>query len=255
MRETRLLGRWTVPIILAAALATLCFWPGALPFLLHLAFPEEIELLYPRAALAFLVGEHLALTLVSSALAAIVGIGLAIAATRRRGGPLASLADRLAAMAQTFPPAAVLALSVPALGFGFKPTVAALFLYSVLPILRNGMEGLAGVPAEAMDAARGMGMGGRERLLKVELPLAAPAILAGLRTAIVVNIGTATIGATIGAGGLGSPIISGLVTQRPSYLAEGALAVALLALAADGLFAALIPAKPDLPRDPAPARG
>jgi osmoprotectant transport system permease protein len=245
MREPAPLCRWLLPAALGAVLAALCLWPGALAGVMGILFPGETELLYPRASLSFLVVEHLALTLASSALAAAVGIGLAVAATRRRGGSLSALADRFAAMAQTFPPAAVLALSVPALGFGFRPTVAALFLYSVLPILRNTVEGLEGVPAEAMDAARGMGMGARERLRLVEIPLAAPAILAGLRTAIVVNIGTATIGATIGAGGLGAPIISGLVTERPSYLAEGALAVGLLALAADGLFGALMPRKPE----------
>jgi osmoprotectant transport system permease protein len=101
------------------------------------------------------------------------------------------------------------------------------------------MSGIEGLAPEVLDAARGMGMNRSEILFRVELPLAAPAIVAGLRTAFIVNIGTATVGATIGAGGLGAPIISGLVTQNPSYLAEGALAVALLALIADGLFAVL----------------
>ena len=83
-------------------------------------------------------------------------------------------------------------------------------------------------------------MGKARILFKIELPLAAPLILAGLRSSVIVNIGTATVGATIGAGGLGSPIISGLVTQNPSYLAEGGIAVALLALAVDALFAAAV---------------
>jgi osmoprotectant transport system permease protein len=233
------ISRWAPLSAFSAALLVLCFWPGALVLLLRSLFPESPVLLYPRASLAFLLGEHAALAAVSGLLAAVLGIGFGIAATRRRDGALAAAVDRLAAIAQTFPPAAVLALSVPALGFGFRPTVAALFLYSILPILRNTMSGIEGVAPEVLDAARGMGMDRIQTLLRVELPLAAPAIVAGLRTAVVVNIGTATVGATIGAGGLGAPIVSGLVTQNSSFLAEGAIAVALLALVADGLFSLL----------------
>ena len=161
---------------------------------------------------------------------------------------------------QTFPPAAVLALSVPALGFGFSPTIAALFLYSVLPILRNTLGGLASVSADAVDAARGMGMTPAQVLARVELPLALPVILAGVRTSVIVNVGTATIGATIGAGGLGAPIISGLVNQNPAFLAEGTIIVGLMAISIDTAFAAV---EASLPRgargpggdDPSQGRG
>jgi osmoprotectant transport system permease protein len=159
--------------------------------------------------------------------------------TRPRGRQFLPVAEKLAAVVQTFPPAAVLALSVPALGFGFSPTIAALFLYSVLPILRNTLGGLASVSTDAVDAARGMGMTPAQVLGKVELPLALPVILAGVRTAVIVNVGTATIGATIGAGGLGAPIISGLVNQNPAFLAEGTIIVGLLALTIDAAFAAV----------------
>jgi osmoprotectant transport system permease protein len=232
------LRAWLVAALLAASLILLSSSEAALKGLLGLLFPGMARPLYPRAALAFLVGEHLGLVAVSSLLAALVGISAGILATRPGWGSFAELAERLAAAGQTFPPAAALALAVPSLGFGFPPTIVALFLYGILPIVRNTMSGLAGVGPDVLEAARGMGMGRTRILFRIELPLAAPLILAGLRTSVIVNIGTATIGATIGAGGLGAPIISGLVTQNPSYLAEGAMAVALLALAVDALFAA-----------------
>ncbi len=239
MRNVPARRAWGLCAILVAVFILLTFDEGAQRAVLGLLFPDSERLLYPRSSLAYLVGEHLGLILVSSLLATLVGLGAGILATRRGMGAFAAAAERLAAVGQTFPPAAVRALAVPALGFGFAPTVAALFLYSVLPILRNTMSGLSSVEPHLLEAGRGMGMGSLHVLLKIELPLAAPVILAGLRTAVIVNIGTATVGATIGAGGLGAPIISGLVTQNPPYLAEGALAVALLAFAVDALFAAL----------------
>jgi osmoprotectant transport system permease protein len=239
MRHRRRLRAWAPFCALAFTLAALSLSGRLLSGLLSFLFPGNSSLVYPRASLAYLVGEHLALSLVSSLLAAFIGMGAGILATRRDAGTFALVAERLAAIAQTFPPAAVLALAVPALGFGFAPSIAALFLYSVLPILRNTMSGIAAVEAEVLDAARGMGMGGARILRRIELPLAAPVIIAGLRGAVVVNIGTATVGATIGAGGLGAPIVSGLVNQNSSYLVEGALAVSLLALTADALFAAI----------------
>jgi len=225
--------------LIAGAFLVLVFVPPALRGLLALLFPNGSNLLYPRADISLLVGEHVAMSAISSLLAAVVGIAAGITATRPWAGSFALVADRLAAAGQTIPPAAVLVLSVPALGFGLAPTVAALFLYSILPILRNTMSGLAGVDRDVVEAAAGMGMGPLSILFKVELPLAAPVIIAGIRTAVIVNIGTATIGATIGAGGLGAPIIAGLVNQKPSFLAEGALVVALLALVLDSLFAAI----------------
>ena len=232
-------GAWIAALLLGLPLLALVASKGLLSGLLGLLFPGRSPLLYPRASLGYLVGEHLGLVLVSSALAALLGLSAGIIATRRGAESFAILAERLAAVGQTFPPAAVLALAVPALGFGFAPTVVALLLYGLLPVLRNTLSGISGVSGAVLEAARGMGMGSARILFTIELPLAAPVILAGLRSSVIVNIGTATVGATIGAGGLGAPIISGLVTQNPSFLAEGALAVALLALSVDSLFAGL----------------
>lgn len=230
---------WTAALLLGMPLLALVASRGLQSGLLGLLFPGRSPLLYPRASLAYLVGEHLGLVLASSLLAALVGLAAGIVATRRGAGSFSELAERLAAVGQTFPPAAVLALAVPALGFGFAPTTVALLLYGILPVLRNTLSGLSSVGKDVLEAARGMGMGGLRILFTIELPLAAPVILAGLRTSVIVNIGTATVGATIGAGGLGAPIISGLVTQNPSFLAEGAIAVALLALFVDTLFSGL----------------
>jgi osmoprotectant transport system permease protein len=210
-------------------------WQQGLRFMFH----DMRQVLYPRADPAWLVGEHLILVGVSSLLAVAFGIGTGVAVTRPWGRQFLPVAERLAAVAQTFPPAAVLALSVPALGFGIKPTIVALFLYSILPILRNTMGGISTVPADVIEAAGGMSMTPLQVLTRVEMPLAMPVILAGVRTSVIVNVGTATIGATIGAGGLGAPIISGLVNQNPAFLAEGTIIVGLLALTIDAGFAAV----------------
>ncbi|HCG99158.1 MAG TPA: ABC transporter [Actinobacteria bacterium] len=210
----------------------MALWEGLLRFL----FPREKVFLYPQANLSQLVGEHLVLVLVSSALAIIVGLSIGIFVTRPAGKDFLRIANELSSLAQTFPPVAVLALAVPLLGFGFKPTITALFTYSVLPILRNTIAGLEGVPLNTIEAASGMGMSRLQILGRIELPLALKVILAGIRISVIVNIGTATIGAVVGAGGLGSPIISGLVRDNPAFVLEGALAAALLALLADFLI-------------------
>ena len=219
-------------VIFAALISNMSLWEGLLKFL----FPREKVFLYPQADLAQLVGEHLALVFASSALAIIVGLSVGIFVTRPAGKDFLRIANELSSLAQTFPPVAVLALAVPLLGFGFEPTVTALFIYSVLPILRNTIAGLEGVPASAIEAASGMGMSRLQVLGRIELPLASRVILAGVRISVIVNIGTATIGAVVGAGGLGSPIISGLVRDNPAFVLEGALAAALLALLADYLM-------------------
>jgi osmoprotectant transport system permease protein len=142
----------------------------------------------------------------------------------------------LAALAQTIPPVAVLVLAVPVLGYGTAPTVLALFLFSVLPILGNTVTGLQQVDPHLLEASTGMGMRDWRRLVVTELPLASPVILAGVRTAAIISIGTATIGATIGAGGLGVVIIAGLVRNNLAFITAGALASALLALIIDWFF-------------------
>ncbi len=210
-----------------------------LGWILHALFPSIKEVVYPRATLPQLLGAHLVLVGVSSVAAAAVGIPLGIFVTRRSGRDFLPLVQDLSSLAQTFPPVAVLALAVPALGFGFKPAIAALFLYSILPVINNTISGLRSVPALVLDASRGMGMTPVQILFYSELPLAARVIAAGVRTSVVINVGTATVGAVAGAGGLGVPIVGGLVRDNTAFVLEGALTAAFLALTADWLLSRL----------------
>jgi osmoprotectant transport system permease protein len=201
--------------------------------LLGFIFPGEDTVLYPRADLAQLLKEHIILVSASSVAAVIVGVTVGIFATRPVGRDYLDIIGDISSLAQTIPPIAVLALAVPFIGFGFKPTVLALFLYSLLPILRNTISGLTSVPPHLIEAARGMGMRRARVLFQIELPLSIKVIMAGIRTSIVINVGTATAGAVVGAGGLGTPIISGLVRENPAFVLEGALSAAFLAFVLD----------------------
>jgi osmoprotectant transport system permease protein len=207
-------------------------WVSTLKFL----FPEKEQLIYPRASISTLVWEHLKLVAFSSVLSTLTGVLIAILVTRKFGKSFLPLADNLSAIGQTFPPVAVLALSVPLLGFGFEPTVFALFIYGILPILRNTINGFQSIAKDIHDAAEGVGMTPLQKLFKVELPLAFPYIIAGIRISVIINIGTATVGATIGAGGLGAPITAGLISNNFAYLLQGALPAALMAFLFDAFF-------------------
>lgn len=188
--------------------------------------------LYPLASPAELLAQHLSLALGASLAAALLGFALGIIAAMA-GREAKRLVMAAGALAQTVPPVAVLALAVPVLGFGSRPVFLALALYGILPVLHGTATGLASVPPAAVDAAVGMGMGRRRRFFQIELPLALPAIVAGLRSSVVINVGTAAIGAAMGAGGLGRPIMAGLVQFKTSYVAQGAVAAMVLALSLD----------------------
>ncbi len=162
-----------------------------------------------------------------SAAATVIGVAAAVFVTRPAGREFRARAVALATIGQTFPPAAVLALAVPALGFGARPTAVALFLYGLLPVVENSIAGLEGVPASVRDAAEGMGLSAFERLRDIELPLAAPVILAGVRVSVTIAIGTAAIGSTVGALTLGTPIFDGLAANKLPYVIQGAVLVAL----------------------------
>jgi osmoprotectant transport system permease protein len=177
-------------------------------------------------------GEHLMLTAVSTSLAIVIGIPLGILAHRRPGlrGPLLGSIGVL----QTVPSLAMLALLLALLNrIGALPAVIALTLYALLPIARNTLTGLQGVSDEVMEASRGLGMTARQQLLMVELPLASPVVVAGIRTAAVVGVGVATLSAFIGAGGLGQFINRGLSLSNTRLIVLGAVPAALLALLVD----------------------
>ncbi len=172
-------------------------------------------------------------------MATIAGLLAGIFATRPTGRDFLPAVNALSSIGQTFPPVAVLAIAVPVVGFGFKPTIIALFIYGLLPVVRNTIAGIESLDPGVLEAARGMGMTPAQVLTRVELPLASPVIMAGVRLSAVINIGTATLGATIGAGGLGKPIMAGLIGENPAFILEGAILVGFFAIIVDtalGLF-------------------
>jgi osmoprotectant transport system permease protein len=177
---------------------------------------------------------HLQLTGLALALACLVAVPLALLVSR--APRLASALQYTAGLIQTIPALALLALLIPLLGLGQATAVLALFLYSLLPIVRNTLTGLASVDPLLKEVATSMGMTGAQQILRIELPLAVPMILAGIRTAAVISIGTATLAAFVGAGGLGEPIITGLSLNDNRLILEGAIPAALLAVAAEWGF-------------------
>ena len=203
-------------------------------------FPDLDKVVYDMATFPRLVGEHAFMVLISSGLAALIGIATGIFVTRAWGRDFLSAVNSLSSMGQTFPPVAVLAIAVPVVGFGFKPTIIALLVYGLLPIIRNTIAGIESLDADVLESARGMGMTPFQVLTRIELPLSAPIILAGVRISTVINIGTATLGATIGAGGLGKPIIAGLIGENPAFILEGAILVGLLAIIVDTSLGLLV---------------
>ncbi|MCP3064761.1 ABC transporter permease subunit [Myxococcus sp. K38C18041901] len=181
--------------------------------------------------------EHLFLVGVSllAALALAVPLGVLAARSPRLGQGVLGLAGII----QTIPSLALLVVMIPLLGIGSRPAIAALFLYSLLPIVRNTTAGLTGIPLEVRESADALGLPPRARLWRIDLPMASPSILAGIQTAAVINVGTATLGALVGAGGYGQPILTGIRLDDTRLILEGAIPAAVLALLVSGLFEAL----------------
>jgi osmoprotectant transport system permease protein len=186
--------------------------------------------IYDQGNLMMLALAQLGTVLLAAAASSIVAVGLGILVTRPRGAEFLALSRTLVNIGQTFPPVAVLAVAVPLVGFGLKPTLIALFAYGLLPIFENTMVGLKTVPATVLEAASGMGMSERQRLVSVELPLAMPLILEGIRLSLVINVGTATIGSTVAAKGLGEVIIAGLLSNNTAFILQGGLVTGLMAV-------------------------
>lgn len=178
--------------------------------------------------------EHLGLVTLSLSLAILIAIPLGILAYKKpRTG---TLILGLAGLMQTIPALALFVVLIPLLGIGAAPTIAALFLYSILPIIRNSHAGLSTIPQGLLDSADAMGLPAGARMRHVELPLALPTILAGIKTAAVINVGLATLGAIIGAGGYGQPILTGIRLNDTGLILEGAIPAALLAVGVERLL-------------------
>jgi osmoprotectant transport system permease protein len=186
--------------------------------------------IYDQGNLLSLALAQLATVLCAAAASTVVAVSLGILVTRPAWAQFLPLSRTLVNIGQTFPPVAVLAVAVPLVGFGEKPTLIALFAYGLLPIFENTIAGLRSSPPAVLEAASGMGMSPGERLRQVELPLAMPLILEGIRLSLVINVGTATIGSTVAAKGLGEVIIAGLLSSNTAFVLQGGLVTGLMAV-------------------------
>ncbi|KAA6447428.1 ABC transporter permease [Bacillus atrophaeus] len=179
--------------------------------------------------------EHLYISIIAVILGILVAVPLGIALTRMKKG--AGLVIGIVNIIQTLPSLAILAFFIPLLGVGKVPAIVALFFYSVLPILRNTYTGILGVNKNLLESGKGIGMTAGEQIRLVELPLAVPVIMAGVRTSTIYLIGWATLASFIGGGGLGDYIFIGLNLYQPEYIIGGAVPVTILAILIDYLLA------------------
>jgi osmoprotectant transport system permease protein len=235
-----------VAIIAADALRALGLTPGAAPATADRGEPHPsgtggreplaAYLRSQRGPLAAMTARHLLLVAISLAAAILIAVplGVGLLAIPRS----ADIVIRVIGAIQTLPGIALLAFMIPLLGIGVVPALVALFLYSLYPILRNTYEGVRGTAPGVVDAGEALGMTNAQVMAYIRLPLAMPVIMAGVRTAAVIDVGTATLAAFIGAGGLGDPIVTGLALSDTRMILSGAIPAALLALAVDALLGA-----------------
>jgi osmoprotectant transport system permease protein len=225
-----------VRVIVAGLLAAFLWAPERFAPVFRPFTQNEVPPIYLQSDLMGLALNHAMLVLVAVGLGSIVSVGFGILVTRPAGAEFLPLSRAIANVGQTFPPIAVLALTVPVLGFGPAPTLVALLLYGLLPVFENTLAGLSGIDPAVAEAARGVGMTDRQTFFQVELPLALPLILAGIRIAAVVSISTATIGSTVAARTLGEVIIAGLLSNNPAFVLQGGLVVGAMAVLTHDAF-------------------
>lgn len=232
-------GAFIIRLLVLALLSAFLVAPEIFAPFFALFTTRGAPAIYTQTDMLSLALNHLALVVAAVSAATVIAVGLAVLVTRPAWTEFLPLSRALANIGQTFPPIAVLALAVPAMGFGNGPTLIALFLYGLLPIFENTMTGLSNLPPSVQEAARGMGMSDRQRLLQVELPLAMPVILGGIRLSTVIAISTATIGSTVAARTLGEVIIAGLLSNNIAFILQGGLVVGALAVLIHDGFVAL----------------
>ncbi len=232
-RATRSFGREQRGLLLGLPIVVLVVLGGWVVWRLQADLDSIEQRQLAWGAIQRLTWQHIRLTLVSTVVVLVTAIPLGIALTRphlrRFAPPIVAFANA----GQAAPVIGVIVLLAIWLGFGFWTAVGALALYAFLPVLRNTIVGLQGVDATLVEAARGMGMSQGAVLRRIELPLAVPVIMSGVRTALVLLVGTATFATFINAGGLGALITTGISLFRYPILISGALLVALLALVVD----------------------
>ncbi|HIZ38110.1 MAG TPA: ABC transporter permease [Candidatus Ruania gallistercoris] len=223
-------GYLVMPAILAATCLALYLWVGS----------KDLDSIEARALsvdrLTAAIWQHIQLAAVSTALTLIIAVPLGILLTRRFARRIQPYLITLLTLGQAVPTIAILVLlAVAFLFLGFQAAIVGLVLYAIVPVLLNTMVGLEQVDSSVLEAGRGMGMSRLTVLRRLELPLAVPVILAGIRTALVINVGTATLVTYINAGGLGDVIVAGLSTNRFTVQVVGAALTAVLALTIDYL--------------------
>ena len=226
-------GAWRAlavqPLLVAAGLLAFVLWR------LNASLTETEARQLGWTALWRSTREHLLLTVTAAVIVLVIAVPLGIALTRRPLRRLSPVITGVANTGQAAPAIGLFVLLATWLGFGFRTTVVALVVYAALPVLRNTLVGIQGVDPRLVEAGRGMGMSAAAVLFRVELPLAVPVVLAGVRTALVLLVGTATLATFSDGGGLGVLINTGITLSLDSLLVSGAVLVALLALAVDWL--------------------
>lgn len=224
---------WRSVSVLVLLLLAWTFNTPGVERLLGLFFPNSDRLVYERTPMWSFLLEHLILVAIGGGIAIVIGAVAGLLIMSPAGRPFRDIALRIANLGQSVPSVAIMAIAVPAVGYGSEPVLIALVIYSILPVLVNVVAGISGVPEAVVEAGRGMGMTRGERLLQLELPLAMPVIMTGVRTMLVILVSAATLGAVVGAGGLGVPIMSGIASFDNAVVVHGAVPAILLALIID----------------------
>jgi len=215
---------FAIPVIVIVGFSTYAIWHATA----NLDSVEESSLAWPTIWKQ--IGEHVKLTFVSAFFVIIIAVPLGVLLTRGRGKVAAPPVVAFANAGQAAPSVGLIVLFAMWLGFGFKTAIIVLTVYAILPVLRNTIVGLQGVDPTLVEAGRGVGMSAVAVLLRIELPLALPVIMSGIRTALVLLVGTATLATFINGGGLGATLQAGISLLRYSVIVWGAVLVALLAL-------------------------
>ena len=248
MKEKRLFGRFDSP-----SLSDILGWtviPVLMIIVVVLIYNQLLLAIEPGSMEANIIGsreigfenvldattEHVRLILISTGLAIAVAVPAGILITRQGFRDFSGIVLGVANIGQSVPSIAILALFMGVLGLGATTAIFALWLYALLPIVRNTATGIEEVDPNIIEAATGMGMTRRQILLQIELPLAFPVMFAGMRTAAVINVGTAALGAFIGAGGLGTFIITGIPLMRDRMILVGAILTAVMAVLVDWIL-------------------
>jgi osmoprotectant transport system permease protein len=232
----RMNSRWLVAGLYASGAVLTGVWTGPFEALLRSLFPQFKNVIYQGATPAELMVDHLLISLYSSAFGLLLAVLLSAVVLSRLGQVFRDVLLNLANFLQTVPSVAVIGIVVPVIGYGMKPVIIALVAYSVLPVMLNIVTGIESVAPELVEAAEGLGMTKGQILFRVKVPLALPIIVAGIKNMVIINVSAATLGALVGAGGLGMPIMAGIHDFNPAFIIQGAMPAAFIALFLDELI-------------------